>query len=207
MGTQKKLNLKNQAIQLMGGRISLQKVSTSAFQCEAGFCTHGVFDIIHGTPADVAKACLKADQKCRAYDYSTDEGYGHLCILEKFANLEDCSDGSGELDPSTPDCHSFQICFKNQVDICFDCIGFEEFIVDVKETCDDKFKIGESTFNEGEDTCRERCRSDADCNYYFYTFKDYCNDKEWCVLYKDCSKTRIPGCNGRTFTKTVTPVS
>jgi len=83
--------------------------------------------------------------------------------------------------------------------------GFEEFIVDVKETCANKFKIGESTFGEGEDTCRERCRSDPDCNYYFYTFKETCDDKEWCVLYKDCSERRIPGCNGRTFRNTVNP--
>ena len=47
--------------------------------------------------------------------------------------------------------------------------------------------------------------TDPDCNYYFYTFKETCNDKEWCVLYKDCSKRRIPGCNGRTFRKTGTP--
>jgi len=86
--------------------------------------------------------------------------------------------------------------------------GFEEFIVDVKETCDNKFKIGESTFNKGEDTCRERCRSDPDCNYYFYTSKETCNDffESYmalnCDLYKDCSKRRTPGCNGRTFRKT-----
>jgi len=80
--------------------------------------------------------------------------------------------------------------------------GFEEFIVDAKETCDNKFKIGESTLNEGEDACRERCRSDPDCNYYFYTFKETCDNKEWCVLYKDCSEKRFPHCNGRTFRKT-----
>jgi len=80
--------------------------------------------------------------------------------------------------------------------------GFEGFIAGVKETCATKFQIGKNTFNEGEDTCRERCRSDPDCNYYFYTFKETCDDKEWCVLYKDCSERRIPGCNGRTFRKT-----
>ena len=91
--------------------------------------------------------------------------------------------------------------FKLDVD------GFEDITVDVKETCATKFQIGENRFNEGEDTCKERCRSDPDCNYYFYTFKETCNDKEWCVLYKDCSKRRIPGCNGRTFRKTGTPIS
>ena len=85
--------------------------------------------------------------------------------------------------------------------------GFEEFIVDVKETCANKFQIGESTFDEGEDTCRKRCRSDPECNYYFYTFKETCDDKEWCALYKDCIKRRVPGCNGRTFRKTGTPIS
>ena len=85
--------------------------------------------------------------------------------------------------------------------------GFEEFIDDVKETCATKFQIGENRFNEGEDTCRERCSSDPDCNYYFYTFKETCDDKEWCVLYKDCSERRIPGCNGRTFRKTGIQVS
>jgi len=96
------------------------------------------------------------------------------------------------------DCYSKETCNDGY------CVnnGFEEFIVDVKETCDNKFKIGESTFNKGEDTCRERCRTNPDCNYYFYTFKETCNDKEWCVLYKDCSERRIPGCNGRTFRKT-----
>ena len=84
--------------------------------------------------------------------------------------------------------------------------GFEELIVDVKETCATKFKIGESTFDEGEDTCKERCRSDPNCNYYFYTFKEGC-DAEWCVLYKDCSEKRIPVCKGRTFRKTGTPIS
>ena len=84
--------------------------------------------------------------------------------------------------------------------------GFEEFIGDAKETCDNKFKIGESTLNEGEDACRERCRSDPDCNYYFYTFKETCDNKEWCVLYKDCSEKRFPHCNGRTFRKTGTPI-
>ena len=85
--------------------------------------------------------------------------------------------------------------------------GFEGFIAGVKETCATKFQIGKNTFNEGEDTCRERCRSDPDCNYYFYTFKETCDDKEWCVLYKDCSERRIPGCNGRTFRKTSIPIS
>jgi len=86
--------------------------------------------------------------------------------------------------------------------------GFEEFTVDVKETCATKFQIGENRFNEGEDTCRERCRSDPDCNYYFYTSKETCNDffESYmalnCDLYKDCSKRRTPGCNGRTFRKT-----
>ena len=93
------------------------------------------------------------------------------------------------------------------VDICFDCIGFEEFIVDVKETCDDKFKIGESTFNEGEDTCRERYISDPDCNYYFYTYKETCHDTEYCVLYRDCNVKRIPDCRGKTLRKTGNPIS
>ena len=82
--------------------------------------------------------------------------------------------------------------------------GFEEFIVDGKETCDNKFKIGLPPII-GEDTCRERCRSDPECNYYFYTFKETCDDKEWCALYKDCGERRIPLCNGRTFRKTGTP--
>ena len=85
-------------------------VLPSPYQCKEGFCIYGVSDDIYGTPEDVANACLKADQKCKAYYYNVDEGYGHLC---KYSNSEDCSDldvdGSGNCQ-----FEGDQICIKNQ---------------------------------------------------------------------------------------------
>ena len=82
---------------------------TFPYQCKDGFCIYGLSDEIYGTPLDVANACLKADQECKAYDYAADEGYGHLC---KYPDSEDCSDvaeGSGD---DCGDYEYFQICIK-----------------------------------------------------------------------------------------------
>ena len=86
------------------------------YQCKEGFCIYGLSDEIYGTPEEVANACLKDDQTCKAYDYKADEGYGHLC---KYSNSEDCSDvdeGSGD------DCdyEHFKICIKKQGNLNFD---------------------------------------------------------------------------------------
>ena len=76
---------------------------------------------------------------------------------------------------------------------------FEELIADQKETCNTEFQIGRNTKGQGWNKCRDRCTSNAECNFYFFTTKE-----GWCSLYSACHKRRTPGLSGSTFMKTGT---
>ena len=75
---------------------------------------------------------------------------------------------------------------------------FEELIADQKETCHSEFQIGINTFGQGQKKCKDRCNTNAECNYYFFT-----NDIDgWCALYSACHKRRTSDISGSTFMKT-----
>jgi len=72
---------------------------------------------------------------------------------------------------------------------------FREMISNQRETCHTDDQIGTNTKEEGENRCRERCSTNAKCNYFFFTY-----DKNgWCVLYSACQKRRKPWLSGSTF--------
>jgi len=86
--------------------------------------------------------------------------------------------------------------------ICNDKVPpFEELIVDQKETCHTEFQIGRNTKRQGQKKCKDRCNTNAECNYYFFT-----NDiNGYCALYSACHKRRTPAIPGSTFMKTGQP--
>ena len=74
---------------------------------------------------------------------------------------------------------------------------FEEFIADQKETCHTRFQIGENTKEEEQNKCKDRCSTNTECNYYFFS-----NDKiGWCALYSACHIRRSTFMSGSIFKK------
>ena len=55
--------------------------SVGAFQyeCERGYCTPSYGNTIHGNSDDIADACSRDHPRCKAYQYSSENGLGHLC--------------------------------------------------------------------------------------------------------------------------------
>ena len=56
------------------------------FQCKKGYCYPAYGNPINGNSEDVAGAC-SMDKGCKAYQYSSDNGYGHLCSAITDAGL------------------------------------------------------------------------------------------------------------------------
>ena len=74
---------------------------------------------------------------------------------------------------------------------------FHELITDQKESCHRDYAIGTATKGEGQDKCREKCNTNAECKFYFFTL----DTNGWCELYKACDKKRTTAISGSTFWK------
>ena len=72
---------------------------------------------------------------------------------------------------------------------------FEEIISSKRETCALEFLIGNGIQGQGRDACMDKCGTNSECKYYFFT------DDNWCSLYTSCNTKRTPGTIGSTFKK------
>ena len=73
---------------------------------------------------------------------------------------------------------------------------FESFIADQTKTCASEYQTpGDNVQVQEAEICEEKCSSNLDCNYYFYS------NNGWCNLYSACDTTRTPKQSGSTFRK------
>ena len=58
---------------------SFFSVGTFQYKCKRGYCTPSYGNTIYGKSDDVANACSRDHPRCKAFQYSSDNGLGHLC--------------------------------------------------------------------------------------------------------------------------------
>ena len=54
-------------------------VQSFTYECTTGYCSPAYGNSVEGTSEDVADACSKDHPRCKAYQYTAESNYGHLC--------------------------------------------------------------------------------------------------------------------------------
>ena len=62
-------------------------VSTFHYKCKRGYCNRSYGNAIHGNSDDLADACSRDHPKCKAYQYSSNNGLGRLCSSITFGGI------------------------------------------------------------------------------------------------------------------------
>ena len=71
------------------------------FNCNRGFCIPPYGKAIFGESDDVANACLR-DRWCKAYQYSNNRRYGHLCYSIIYGGIADDYQNCKKIEGKTP---------------------------------------------------------------------------------------------------------